>query len=151
MNKTTRQNIQVKQITETCLYEIVAINQEVNPNISQQQLLAYSKEMFTYNNYYCFGLYTDEILIGIIGGWLTTRFYSGKQLEVDHVAIKKTHRSQGLGAIFMKHIESWALDHGCKSVELNTYIHNTKSHKFYFNQNYEIIGYHFCKSLKNDS
>ena len=33
------------------------------------------------------------------------------------------------------------------TVELNTYVTNDRSHKFYFNQGYSILGYHFQKEL----
>ena len=64
--------------------------------------------MFSYSNYICFGLFKNSVLIGITYGWLTTRFYSGNQLEIENVIVSKEFRSKGYGAEFLRHIESLA-------------------------------------------
>jgi hypothetical protein len=48
-------------------------------------------------------------------------------------------------------MEDWARQHKCQSVELNTYVQNPRSHKFYFNQGHSIIGYHFQKKLVGEN
>ncbi|MBK7465456.1 MAG: GNAT family N-acetyltransferase [Saprospiraceae bacterium] len=53
--------------------------------------------MFPMPTYYCFGLYHENKLIGLSSSWITIRFYSGKQLEVDNVVIDKIYQSKGLG------------------------------------------------------
>ena len=75
--------------------------------------------------------------------------YCGKQLEVDNVFILPEYQSSGYGAVFFDHIEDWAKENHCNTVELNTYVENTRSHKFYFKEGYTILGYHFWKDLKN--
>lgn len=52
-----------------------------------------------------------------------------------------------LWKIFEEEICKWCRSRAYKSIELNTYVRNPRSHKFYFNQGYEIIGYHFEKAL----
>lgn len=86
--------------------------------------------------------------MAITSGWLTTRFYSGKQLEVDNVIVHKDYRSKGYGALLLGYIDKWAEENDCLTVELNTYVTNSPSHKFYFNQGHTIVGYHFQKVLK---
>lgn len=103
--------------------------------------------MFTYNHYKCFGLYKDRDLIGVSSGWITVRLYSGKQLELDNVVIDENIQSSGMGTYFLNQIESWSKAEGFETIELNTYINNSRSHKFYFNQGYKIIGYHFQKQI----
>jgi GNAT superfamily N-acetyltransferase len=98
-------------------------------------------------NYECAGLFRGNELIGITGLWFCTRHYAGKSVELDHVYIKPEYRGEGLGKKFMKWINDYAIDKGCKALELNTYVQNYPSHKFYYNDGYEILGYHFLKSL----
>lgn len=128
--------------------EIAAMASHLNPGISIQELETYVLDMFGYSHYFCFGLYNDkDQLLALSGGWMTTRFYSGKQLEVDHVIVEPELQAQGIGRILFGHIEAWAKQQGCRNVELNTYIQNSGSHKFYFNQGYRILGFHFQKAL----
>ena len=103
--------------------------------------------MFSFDHYHCFGIFKDNNLVGLSSGWVTVRFYCGKQLEVDNLMIEPELQSKGYGKILMEYLENWAKDNGCLTVELNTYVFNERSHKFYFNQGYKIIGYHFQKSL----
>ena len=107
----------------------------------------YLAEMFNYPTYHCFGLWQKGKLIAMSNGWITVRFYSGKQLEVDNVIVDPEIRSQGVGKYFFAEIQQWAVENGCKTIELNTYVQNSKSHKFYFNEGYAILGFHFQKVL----
>jgi GNAT superfamily N-acetyltransferase len=127
--------------------KILELAREVNTEVPMNELLNRLEEMFDYSNYYCFGLFLESRLIAISSGWLTTRFYSGKQLEIDNIIVSVAHRSKGYGEKFLAYIEAWAVQKGCLSVELNTYVQNAKSHKFYFNQRYSILGYHFQKKV----
>jgi len=41
----------------------------------------------------------------------------------------------------------YAKETGRSILELNTYVGNTRSHKFYYNMDFEIKGYHFVNLL----
>lgn len=139
--------INLRLLTEEFITEIADLGHQLNPDLDIELIKEYQFEMFSYPNYYCFGLFVEDVLVGISSGWITVRYYSGKQLEVDNVIIDKGIRSYGYGEIFFKRIEDWAVNNQCNSIELNTYIQNARSHKFYFNLGYSILGFHFCKKL----
>ncbi len=98
-------------------------------------------------NYECAVVYDNDKLIGVSGLWYCTRHYVGMSMEVDHVFIEDGYRGQGLGKQFFQWIHKYAIEKGCNTVELNTYVQNNPSHKFYYNEGYEILGYHFLKKL----
>ena len=98
-------------------------------------------------NYECAAMYDGNKLIGVAGMWFMTRHYSGKSMEADHVYISNEYRRKGLGKRFFDWIHDYAKEKGCNSSELNTYVQNYPSHKFYYNEGYEIYGYHFYKTL----
>ncbi|MDG1260909.1 MAG: GNAT family N-acetyltransferase [Flavobacteriales bacterium] len=126
---------------------IIPLISQLNPSLSEKEISSMQQRMFEMENYRCFGLYSDEKLVGVSSGWITLRFYSGLQLEVDNVIIDQTYHSNGFGKVLFKEIESWAKENKCESVELNTYVENRKSHKFYHMNGYSIFGYHFLKRL----
>ncbi len=140
-------NIEFVELSLKDKSKILELARGVNTEIPMNELLNRLEEMFDYSNYYCFGLSLESRLIAISSGWLTTRFYSGKQLEIDNIIVSTEHRSKKYGEKFLAYIEVWAIQQGCLSVELNTYVQNAKSHKFYFNQRYSILGYHFQKKV----
>lgn len=127
--------------------QIIELSTQLNPNLNTTILKERHSEMFKFQNHICFGFYEKSKLIGIISGWITVRLYSGKQIEIDNVIIDKNYQSKGYGASFTKEIEDWAKQENCLSIELNTYLENSRSHKFYFREGFKILGFHFQKLL----
>lgn len=126
---------------------VIHLAEELNPKIKKETLYHRLEEAFSYTNYQLFALVLENKIIGLCSAWLSTRLYSGKQLELDNFVIQKKYRSKSYGEKFNKLIEKWAKQEGCLRIELNSYVINGKSHKFYFNQGFEILGYHFYKIL----
>ncbi len=103
-------------------------------------------EMAT-QNYECAVILDQDEIIGVCGLWYSTRHYAGRSVEIDHVYIEETYRGQGLGKQFLDWIYNYVTTKGVEAVELNTYVGNTASHKFYYNEDFRILGYHFFKAL----
>ncbi|MEE9350378.1 MAG: GNAT family N-acetyltransferase [Flavobacteriaceae bacterium] len=137
----------VKLLKQDDLEQIVRLTKQLNPDISIVELKNRQTKMFKFDTYHCFGFFVNGKLIGVSSGWITVRLYSDKQLEIDNVIIDNSLQSKGYGKLFMNEIEIWAKNNNCKTIELNTYVQNEKSHKFYFNQGFHILGFHFQKHL----
>ncbi len=136
-----------KIINKKDINSIIPLVQELTDhNFSDSVLESRFAEMIT-QNYECAVVYDQDELVGVCGLWYCTRHYSGKSVELDHVFINEKYRNQGLGKEFMDWIDSYVKKKGCESVELNTYVQNYPSHKFYYNQGFEILGYHFFKKV----
>ena len=126
---------------------IIPMVQELSENKTPNSVLeARFREMVT-QNYECAVVYDNEKLIGVTGLWFCTRHYSGKSVELDHVIIDENYRNKGLGKEFMIWIENYVKDKGYEAIELNTYVQNYPSHKFYYNLGFDILGYHFLKNI----
>lgn len=117
-----------------------------NNSVSDEVLEQRFSEMIT-QNYECAGIFDGNKLIGVSGLWFCTRHYSGKSVEPDHVYIDDGYRGQGLGKHFFEWIYNYVKQKGYEAVELNTYVSNYPSHKFYYNEGFKILGYHFFKKL----
>ena len=128
---------------------IAALVQQINDKKTINEIKDSLRANFKFNNYRVIGFYDDHQLVGLTSAWITVKVYSGKQLEVDNVIVDNRLQSRGYGKIFFELIEQWARKNGYKSIELNTFIHNERSHKFYFNQGFKIGGFHFHKELNN--
>jgi len=139
--------LEFRELTAADSDAIAPLANKLHPKMDASIIRAYLADMFNLPTYHCFGLWQNGRLVAMSNGWITVRFYSGKQLEVDNVIVDPDLRSQGVGKYFFEHIHAWAIENGCKTVELNTYVQNSKSHKFYFNEGYAILGFHFQKAL----
>ena len=104
-------------------------------------------EMFD-QNYECFGMFFEEELVGVFGLWFMTRHYAGRSCEQDHIFLKEEFRDQGFGKQLFAFIDSYSRSRGCETLELNSYVENYRSHKFYLNLGFVIKGYHFLKNLE---
>ncbi len=117
-----------------------------NHKFSDALLKQRFSEMVT-QNYECAAIFNRSALIGVCGMWFCTRHYSGRSVEVDHVYIDGDYRGKGLGKLFFKWIYDYVKQKGYEAVELNSYVQNHPSHKFYYNEGFNILGYHFVKNL----
>lgn len=139
--------ISFKIINNTDINLIVPLVQKLNDyKVSADVLELRFSEMIT-QNYECAVIYDGETLIGICGLWYCTRHYSGRSVEPDHVFIDANYRGQGLGKQFFEWIYKYVSSKGFEAMELNTYVSNYQSHKFYFNEGFKILGFHFIKKL----
>ena len=136
-----------KIIDKSNINSIIPLVQKFSDNKFSDAILEQRFSEMINQNYECAGIYTGDTLIGISGMWFCTRHYSGKSVEVDHVYIDDDYRGKGLGKQFFIWIYDYAKQKGYESMELNTYVQNYPSHKFYYNEGFEILGYHFLKKL----
>ena len=140
-------NIHFKIIDKSQIHIVVPLVQKLNNYKDTDAILLERFDAMVNENYECAGIYIDEVLVGISGMWFQTRHYVGKSVEFDHVFIEKPYRGKGLGKQFFEWLHNYAKSKGCNTSELNTYVQNYPSHKFYYNEGYEILGYHFLKKL----
>ncbi len=109
----------------------------------------YAHAMHADDNYKLYAVYVNDLLAGVCGCWVTTKFYTGKYLEIDNFIIDPTYRGRGLGAAFVSFIENIAQSLGCKMMMLDAYLENEAAHAFYKAQGFVPKGYHFLKEMKS--
>ena len=115
-------------------------------SITEALLLERFKEMVS-QNYECIGVYDGDKLMGVSGLCFCTRHYSGRSVELDHVFIDDAYRNKGLGTLFINWIENYVKSKGFQAIELNAYIDNEPSQKFYERDGFQKLGYHFVKVI----
>ncbi|MCL6268211.1 GNAT family N-acetyltransferase [Flagellimonas myxillae] len=126
---------------------VLELLKQLNPDKSVTHIESLLKEMVEIPTYRCFALFKNDDLIGISSGWTTIRVYCGKHLELDNVVIDSNIQSKGFGNYFLNAIKQWACSNAYQTIGLNTYVENTRSHKFYYNQKFKILGLHFEHNL----
>lgn len=139
--------LELKKLSIENIEDLLVLTCHLNPEMPIETLRERQTAMFEFQHYNCFGVFEKERLIGVASGWVTVRLYSGRQLEIDNVIVDPSIQSKGYGAQFMHLLEAWAKENKCETVELNTYFLNGRSHKFYLNHNFQMLGFHFQKQL----
>jgi len=139
--------IQFKIIPAESIDIVVPLVKKMSkPLISEAMLSERFKEMVS-QNYECIGVYHANKLIGVSGLWFCTRHYSGRGVELDHVFIEDAYRNKGLGTQFINWIENYVKSKGYQVIELNAYIDNEPSQKFYERDGFKKLGYHLVKVI----
>ena len=140
-------SFEFKIIESKDIKAVIPLVQKLNNyEVSESLLKDRFSEMIN-QNYECAVIYDGAIIIGVCGLWYCTRHYSGRSVEADHVIIDDAYRGQGLGKQFFDWIYKYLSAKGFETIELNTYVGNNPSHKFYYNEGFNILGYHFLKKL----
>ncbi len=137
----------IKRIDVAQWEAVLPILKEIYPNWEESILWERWNAMFSYSNYYCWGYFQENTILGICGAWIMERLYCGKQLEIDNFIISEKMRSQGIGLQLIEYIEEYSKENNCQTIELNSYVTASKAHKFYFRNGYRILGYHFERGL----
>ncbi len=114
---------------------------DLNPKIDPK-LLSDRLEEIKHPSYNVAGVFENEKLIAICGMLILTKIYTGKQMEIDSVAVDPSMRSKKIGNLMMQWVYDYAKDQGCTAVELNAYVTSSRSHKFWFNEGFKVLGFH---------
>ncbi len=125
------------------LYPLI---EELNPGMPQSLFDERLGEMQA-NKFNCIGVWLDGKLVACCGFWILIKFYNGRHVEPDNVAVLAQYRNFGIGQIMMDYVHEHAKKLGCTVSELNAYVSNGNAHKFYFKDDYKVLGFHFRKAL----
>lgn len=99
------------------------------------------------DNYVLLGWLHVGDCVAVAGYRIDTKIYAGRFMYVDNLCVAESARSTGIGRGVIEHLEGIARQKGCSKCILDTYTSNTKSHRFYYREGYEIWGFHFVKSI----
>ena len=138
--------VAIRLIEKDSLSSIIPFLRMLNDKIPVETLSERLEEMVK-QGYECVGVFEGDRLVGICGLWFLTKYYVGKHVEPDNVIIHPDYRGTGLGEQMMDWIYNYARSKGCIASELNCYVSNTGGQKFWINEGYKIIGFHFQKKL----
>jgi GNAT superfamily N-acetyltransferase len=125
---------------------IIPFLQILNDTVSEETLKERVTEMVE-KGYECVAVYDGEKIIGICGLWILTKYYVGRHIEPDNVMILPEFRGQGIGEKMMEWVYEYGRSKGCIATELNCYTANTSGQKFWANEDYKIVGFHYQKKL----
>ena len=139
--------ISIRIIEPKDILNIIPLLQKLGNNSVPKQIIKERLLEMVEQNYECLGIFDEKILIGCCGLWFQTRHYAGKSMEMDHVIIDDAYRGQGIGEMLTDFITQYGKKKSCNWVELNSYVHNFPSHKFFYKQGFVAKGYHFVKEL----
>ena len=127
------------------LYATYPLVRQLNRDLEEDAFKHIQDEMLQ-EGYACIGAFDKQNnLCGMIGYYISHRFYCGKSLRIDNIVVCRSMRNQGIGEALMHWIDDKAKQEGCCAMVLDAYVENKRSHDFYLKQGLSIVGLHFMK------
>ncbi len=120
---------------------------QLNPDLSKT-VFTRRLQIMVKNGYRAIAAVEGKKILGTSGFWTGTRFWCGDYIEPDNIVVDQSQRSKGVGKLLMQWMEKEAKRLTCDIVMMDSYTHNTASHRFYFREGYIIKGFCFVKDMK---
>ena len=100
------------------------------------------------DGYRMFAASYDGQIKGVAGISIGRNFYYGRYMWVYDLVTDDSHRSRGVGAALLSHLEEVARDAGCDTLALSSGLQRADAHRFYEDKmGYERFSYTFSKKL----
>lgn len=119
---------------------------ELRPDLDLKKATLQLKEMVG-SGYRMVAFVQEGEMIGLAGFAITANFALGKKMYVEDLVTTASWRSKHVGRQMLKHLEELAEQEGCRAVHLDSGVQRHASHKFFLNNNYQILAHHFVKWL----
>ncbi len=142
--KKSSPTISIRELKHTEIPSIYGLIHRQNSWMTPTLFKRFIKEMLP-QGYRVAGVFQGKKLIGCSGFWLRTRFWCGRQLDIDNFIIHPDFRRDGIGSQLLAWLEQTAIDEQCKLIVLDTYVTYAHAQKFYMNQGYALTGFHMTK------
>lgn len=90
----------------------------------------------------------DETQVVCVAGFKISRnLFFGKHLYVEDLSTLESKRSKNYGKQIMAWFRNFAMAEECGAFHLDSGVQRHRAHKFYLNQNMNIVCYHFAEKL----
>ncbi len=122
---------------------------EMYPSLTLEQ---YSDELdiMLPHNYGQVAVFENNTCLGLSGYWIGNKLWCGKYLELDNIIVNSKHRSKGVGKLLFDFLHEKGKQENVSMLALDSYTHNFKAHKFFYNEGFSPKGFHFIKVLDKE-
>lgn len=141
---TARPSIRIRELKAVEIPSIFPLVHMNNPNITKAIFTRRLADMLPYG-YHAVAAFDGEKMVGISGFWLRSRFWCGRQLDIDNFFVDPAYRSHGIGKKLVQWLEKRAIAEQCELIVLDTYADYFLAQRFYHREGFVSTGYHMTK------
>lgn len=115
---------------------------QLRSNFEKQELIDRIKEQRK-EGYTLAYVELDGEVISVAGFVICTKLAWGKHVYVDDLVTSKRYRSSGAGSLLIDWLKSYAREHGCDQIHLDSGVQRSSAHRFYLRKGFNIASHHF--------
>lgn len=136
--------IRIRELKPAELPNLYPLIRQMNPALSKPQFTAFLKRMQP-EGYRAAGVFDGATLVACSGFWLRTRFWCGRQLDIDNFVVGASSQGAGIGRKLVQWLEAKAKAEQCDLIVLDSYTGNHTAQAFYLKQGFALTGFHLTK------
>jgi GNAT superfamily N-acetyltransferase len=141
---TARRRLLIRELSASEIPTIFALVNLNNPSITKAIFTKRLNDMLPYG-YHAVAAFDGEKMVGISGFWLRSRFWCGRQLDIDNFFVHPDYRSHGIGKKLVQWLEKRAVAEQCELIVLDTYADYFLAQRFYHREGFVATGVHMTK------
>ena len=130
-------------------HEVLACHQvisQLRPHLGPSEFLAAVRRQEV-QGYRLLALEEDDQVRAAVGYRVTEMLRTGRVLVIDDFVTDSTARSRGYGRLLHDRLVEEARSAGCTTVELDSAVHRTDAHRFYFRRRMSVVAFHFVLTV----
>ena len=135
---------QIRELASRELPQLYPLIHQLNPTMTHARFMRRLKTMRPLG-YRAVGVFCGTQMIAVSGFWVRTRFWSGREFDIDNFIVDSAHRKKGIGELLYAWLEAQAKKEKAELIVLDSYVTSHWAHRFYLRQGFEITGYHLTK------
>lgn len=120
---------------------------ELRPHLKEESFRELYAEAHRADRYTLVGLERDGVLVAAMGYRILHDLVHGRHLYIDDLVTTESARSQGIGAVLLRHAEALAKELSCTNLRLCTGVANEGGKRFYERNGWEFRSVVYKKKL----
>ncbi|MFO0109869.1 MAG: GNAT family N-acetyltransferase [Alphaproteobacteria bacterium] len=138
------QHPRIRELAPRELAQLYPLIHQLNPSMTRAVFTRRLKAMRPLG-YRAVAVFSGTQIIAVSGFWVRTRFWSGREFDIDNFIVDSAHRKKGIGELLYAWLEAQAKKEKAELIVLDSYVTSHWAHRFYLRQGFEITGYHLTK------
>lgn len=119
---------------------------QLRPHLQRQDFVAKVQRMM-HEGYRLANLSIHAAVVSVAGFRIHENLFHGKLLYVDDLVTANDAQSHGYGKCLIQWLASYARDHGCQYLDLDSGVQRFRAHRFYLREGMVISSHHFSLKL----
>lgn len=128
--------------TDADLERVSDVLLQLRTGLDRAELLSHIRAMLP-EGYQLAYVEQDGDVLCVAGFVITLKLAWGKHLYVDDLVTDERYRSRGAGTSMIKWLKSYAKEHGCEQIHLDSGVQRFAAHRFYLRNGFDISSHHF--------
>ncbi|MCC2524665.1 GNAT family N-acetyltransferase [Vibrio coralliilyticus] len=121
---------------------VLEVLMQLRPNYQLDSLSAQIDKQ-QLNGYQVVYVKSSEGVLAVAGFSVGEKLAWGKHIYIEDLVTNSQFRSRGVGKLLINWFKSYAIEHGCEQIHLDSGVQRFPAHKFYLREGFNIASHHF--------